>query len=55
MDNLKFIKTSNSSVCTADFVEELKANGIYFEYGETGVYVKEEDFDEAENILLEME
>ena len=51
----KFIKTANSPVNTADFVEELKENEIWFEYGETGIYVKEEDFDEAENVLMEME
>lgn len=51
----KFIKTVNSPVDTADFVEELEGNGIEFEYGDTGVYVDEEDFDEAVNILMEME
>lgn len=52
---MKFIKTVNSPVDTADFAEELEANDIEFEYGDTGVYVNEEDFDEAENILMEME
>ena len=52
---MKFIKTVNSPVDTADFTEELKANDIEFEYGDTGVYVNEEDFDEAESILMEME
>lgn len=52
---MKFIKTVNSPVDTADFAEELEANGIEFEYGDTGVYVNEEEFDEAESILMEME
>ena len=51
----KFIKTTNSNVDTADFVEELENNDIWYQYGDNGVYVKEEDFDEAENILMEME
>ena len=51
----KFIKTINSTVDTVDFVEELENNGIWYEYGDNGVYVKEEDFGEAENILMEME
>ena len=51
----KFIKTINSTVDTADFVEELESNDIWYKYGDNGVYVKEEDFDEAENILMEME
>lgn len=52
---LRFIKTVNSPVDTSDFAEELEANGIEFEYGDTGVYVDEEDFDAAESILMEME
>lgn len=52
---MKFIKTVNSPVDTADFVAELEEAGINYEYGDNGVYVSEEDFDEAESILLEME
>ena len=51
----KFIKTTNSNVDTADFVEELENNDIWYQYGDNGVYVKEEDFNEAESILMEME
>ena len=52
---MKIIKTVNSPVYAADFAEELEANGIEYELGWTGVYVNEEDFDEAESILMEME
>lgn len=50
-----FIKTSNSPVCTADFAEELENNGIWYEFGDNGVYVYEEELAEAEEILMEME
>lgn len=52
---MKFIKTVNSPVNTADFVAKLEEAEINYEYGDNGVYVSEEDFDEAESILLEME
>lgn len=52
---MKIIKTVNSPVAMADFAEELEANGIEYELGWTGVYVNEEDFDEAVSILMEME
>lgn len=51
----KFIKTVNSPIDTVDFVEELEACGIQYEYGDTGIYVEEEDYDEAVNILTELE
>lgn len=52
---LVFIKTINSPVDTADFIAELEDNGIYCECGGTGVYVDETEFDDAEEILMEME
>jgi hypothetical protein len=52
---LKFIKTINSPIDTEDYVEELEACGIQYEHGDTGVYVEEEDYDEAINILTELE
>ena len=52
---LAFIKTVNSPVDTADFVEELENNNIWYEFGDNGVYVNEDELDEAEEILMEME
>lgn len=52
---LRFIKTISSPVDTADFAEELEINKIHYHYGDTGVYVNEKDFNEAEEILLKME
>ena len=52
---MKFIKTINASFHTADFVEELKDNEISFEYGDTGIYVSDEDYDAAMDIYYEME
>ena len=42
---MKFIKTVNSPVDTADFVAELEEAEINYKYGDNGVYVSEEDFD----------
>ena len=52
---LVFIKTHNSNVDTSDFVEELEANDIWYKYGDTGIYVKEKDLNEAEEILYRKE
>lgn len=51
----RFIKTINSAVDMEDFVEALEENEILYEYGDNGVYVKEQDFDKAEDILIKME
>ena len=51
----RFIKTINSCVDAADFVEALEENEIWYEYGDNGVYVKAYDFDNAEAILMKME
>lgn len=52
---LAFIKTVNSPVDAADFVEELENNNIWYKFGDNGVYVNEDELDEAEEILMEME
>lgn len=54
-DDEKFISIVDSPVNLEDFVDALIANDIAFGYGRTGIYVYEEDFDIAKNILREME
>lgn len=55
MENLKFIKTSNAPFYTSDLIEELKDREIYYELGDTGVYVRNEDLGEVEDIIAELE
>lgn len=54
-DDEKFISIVNSPVNLEDFADALIANDIAFAYGSTGIYVYEESFDIAKNILKEME